>query len=42
VSIDISPSVIKGVGEHLPHARVTFDKFHIVAHASKALDTVRR
>jgi len=30
------------VGEHLPNARVTFDKFHIVAHASKALDTVRR
>jgi transposase len=42
VSIDMSPAFIKGVGEHLPNARVTFDKFHVVAHASKALDTVRR
>ncbi|MBP0596417.1 ISL3 family transposase, partial [Paraburkholderia sp. LEh10] len=42
VSIDMSPAFVKGVGEHLPNARVTFDKFHIVAHASKALDTVRR
>jgi transposase len=42
VSIDMSPAFIKGVDEHLPNARVTFDKFHVVAHASKALDTVRR
>src|SRR5260370_22808993 len=42
VSIDMSPAFIKGVGEHLPDARLTFDKFHVVAHASKALDTVRR
>jgi transposase len=42
VSIDMSPAFIKGVNEHLPEARVTFDKFHVVAHASKALDTVRR
>jgi transposase len=26
----------------VPDARVTFDKFHVVAHASKALDGVRR
>ena len=38
VSIDMSPAFIKGVDEHLPDARVTFDKFHVVAHASKALD----
>jgi transposase len=31
-----------GVNEHLPEPRVTFDKFHVVAHASKALDAVRR
>ncbi|TDG01493.1 transposase, partial [Paraburkholderia guartelaensis] len=37
-SIDMSPAFIKGVSEHLPNARVTFDKFHVVAHASKALD----
>ena len=42
VSIDMSPAFIKGVGEHLPNARLTFDKFHVVAHASKALDMVRR
>ncbi|CAB3809492.1 ISL3 family transposase ISAe1 [Paraburkholderia ultramafica] len=42
VSIDMSPAFIKGVNEHLPEARLTFDKFHVVAHASKALDTVRR
>jgi len=41
-SIDMSPAFIKGVTEHLPKARITFDKFHVVAHASKALDTVRR
>jgi transposase len=38
----MSPAFIKGVDEHLPNARVTFDKFHVVADASKALDTVRR
>src|SRR6201995_1700872 len=42
VSIDMSPAFIKGVGEHLPNARVTFDKFHVVAHASKAVDQMRR
>ena len=42
VSIDMSPAFIKGVNEHLPDARLTFDKFHVVAHASRALDTVRR
>ena len=35
-SIDMSPVYIKGVAEHLPNAQVTFDKFHVVAHASKA------
>jgi len=42
VSIDMSPAFIKGVGEHLPHARITFDKFHVVAHASTAVDKTRR
>jgi transposase len=42
VSIDMSPAFIKGVDEHLPDARVTFDMFYVVAHASKALDGVRR
>jgi transposase len=42
VSIDMSPAFIKGVGESLPEARVTFDKFHVVAHASGAVDETRR
>ena len=42
VSIDMSPAFIKGVDEHLPLARVTFDKFHVVAHASAAVANMRR
>lgn len=42
VSIDMSPAFIKGVGESLPNARITFDKFHVVAHASLAVDQTRR
>ena len=42
VSIDMSPAYIRGVAEHLPQARITFDKFHVVAQASMALDRVRR
>ena len=42
VSIDMSPAYIRGVAEHLPEARITFDKFHVVAQASAALDRVRR
>ena len=42
VSIDMSPAFIKGVTKHLPNARITFDKFHVVAHASTAVDKTRR
>ena len=42
VSIDMSPAYIRGVANHLPQARITFDKFHVVAHASAALDQTRR
>jgi transposase len=42
VSIDMSPAYIKGVGTYLPNAAVTFDKFHVIAHASHALDLTRR
>jgi transposase len=41
-SIDMSPAFIKGVSEHLPNAQITFDKFHVVAHASVAIDKTRR
>jgi len=42
VSIDMSPAFIKGVTDTLPNARITFDKFHVIAHASQAVDKMRR
>jgi transposase len=51
VSMDMSPAFIKGVTKHLPvvlkarlrhDARITFDKFHFIAHASGAVDQMRR
>lgn len=42
VSIDMSPAYIKGVTASLPNARITFDKFHVIAAASAALDRTRR
>jgi transposase len=42
VCIDMSPAFIKGVTEQLPNAQITFDKFHVVAHASTAVDKTRR
>jgi transposase len=41
-SIDMSPAFIAGVTQHLPNARITFDKFHVIGHASMALDKMRR
>ena len=42
VSIDMSPAFIRGVTDHLPTAKITFDKFHVIAHASEAIDKMRR
>ena len=42
ISIDMSPAFIKGVTKHLPNAQITFDKFHVIAHASTAVDKTRR
>ncbi len=42
ISIDMSPAFIKGVTHYLPSARITFDKFHVIAHANTAVDTTRR
>jgi transposase len=42
VTCDMSEAFIAGVGEHLPAAQITFDRFHTVALLSKALDEVRR
>lgn len=41
-SIDMSPAFIKGVTEVLPQARMTFDKLHVIAPASTAVDKMRR
>ena len=41
-SIDMSPAFISGVSKHLPNARITFDKFHIIGHASAVVDKMRR
>ena len=42
VSIDMSPAFIAGCGEAFPNAQITFDKFHVVWHASTAVDKMRR
>jgi transposase len=42
ISIDMSPAFIKGVTRYLPSARITFDKFHVIAHANTAVEKTRR
>lgn len=42
ISIDMSKAFIKGVTDHLPQARITFDKFHVIAHANTAVEQTRR
>jgi transposase len=42
VCIDMSKAFIAGVREHLPHAAITFDVFHIVQLANQAVEEVRR
>jgi transposase len=42
VSIDMSPAFIKGCIAQFPNGRITFDKFHVVWHASFAVDKMRR
>jgi transposase len=40
--LDMSKAYIAGVNKHLPNAAITFDVFHLVSLANKALDEVRR
>ena len=42
VCIDMSPAYIKGVGESLPKAEITFDRFHAVKIINDAVEKVRR
>jgi transposase len=41
-SIDMSPAFIKGLGDHFPNARLTFDRFHVMKLIGEAVDEVRR
>jgi transposase len=41
-SSDMSPAFINGIGEHLPNARMTFDRYHIAAKLGEKVDEVRR
>jgi transposase len=34
VALDMSPAFIQGARKHLPHARITFYKLHVIAHAN--------
>jgi transposase len=42
VCIDMSTAYTKGVGESLPAAAISFDRFHVIALANEAMDEVRR
>jgi transposase len=41
-SSDMSTAFISGITQHLPNARMTFDRYHLAAKLSEAIDTVRR
>ena len=42
VSMDMSAAYQKGVAQYCPNARVVFDKYHVIANVSQAVDHVRR
>jgi transposase len=42
ISSDMSTAFIRGIAEHLPNATMTFDRFHLAAKLSEAVDAVRR
>ncbi len=42
VSADMSPAFERGVRASLPGAYMTWDRYHLVSHATKAVDQVRR
>jgi transposase len=41
-SSEMSSAFISGIKEHLPNARMTFDRYHVAAKLSEAVDAVRR
>lgn len=42
VCMDMSAAYAKGVGEALPAASISYDRFHVIALANEAMDAVRR
>lgn len=42
VCCDMSPAFIRGIGDHLPAAEITFDRYHLAQQLGLALDQVRR
>jgi transposase len=40
--MDMWPAFISGVEDQFPNAQITYDKFHVIAHASEAIDKMRR
>ena len=42
VCVDMSAAYTKGVGQALPQAQISYDRFHVVAMANEAMDDVRR
>jgi len=42
VATDISAPYISAIREHLPHADIVHDKFHIAKHLNEAVDKTRR
>lgn len=42
IAMDMSKSYSSAVREHLPHADIVFDRYHIMAMMNKAIETVRR
>jgi transposase len=41
-AIDMGRAFIRGVTEHLPGAKIVFDRYHVMALCGKAVDTSRR
>ena len=42
VCVDMWKPFVQSLRAHLPHARIVYDKFHVLRHANEALDEVRR
>lgn len=42
ISLDMSKAFIKGIEKHLPNAKKTFDRFHVMKLIGDAVDAVRR